>query len=313
LLTIEIRHEHTNRWSLECHECGLKVRVPNGAIDDGKAYKIKCIFAGPFKLPDGSTLVSGIYDITIDGKLKKPLTVEIEHCVDIQDEQIAQNMSFVFAFDDKTFIFKPENGAGGTFRGTRGSIEVKESCLFSIVYFHDCNDDGTDHENSTAIQNIMSPMKYSLLKLYQQKSKNYWEMTCIVVKHLKFSFIYVEGVFGDFELDQQDKDLVYKFDDKCLNIDFSSTSQVDGWYVIPYMTSCKISKNDIDTFIGLHVDFTRTSVKIKRISFDIDTQDNHNLEYIVPLKGLMPNRLEIHKKIEEGANYQRGMPLEQPT
>lgn len=105
-------------------------------LSDQARISVRAVLPGKFILLDeDSILVSAVYDIDISGKeeLKKPVTMHIEHCVNVENEEVAQKMSFVVAHREGA-IFKLKK-TGGVFkpRDICGSIKINKSCLIGIT------------------------------------------------------------------------------------------------------------------------------------------------------------------------------------
>ena len=110
--------------------------IPTSSPKETFAITISTIVSGPFHLPEGSILASAVYDVMIDKVLKTPITIKIEHCVDVSDESVAEKLSFATAVPDLTEkAFKLEITTGGTFINKHkfGSITVCESCLLCVL------------------------------------------------------------------------------------------------------------------------------------------------------------------------------------
>lgn len=100
------------------------------------AITVSTIVSGPFHLPEGSILASAVYDVMIDKVLKKPITIKIEHCVNVFDESVARTMCFATATPDlttKAFKLQPITGGAFINKHKFGSITVHESCLLCVL------------------------------------------------------------------------------------------------------------------------------------------------------------------------------------
>ena len=89
---------------------------------------VRTLFSGPFVYPDGYTLVSAVYDITMP-ELSQPATIKLEHCVD-ESDKTRQNMYFAIGscdLKDKKIRFK-------IVQGFNGSTRQKTSCVLCILY-----------------------------------------------------------------------------------------------------------------------------------------------------------------------------------
>ena len=73
---------------LNWKEAGIKICVPPDAISQGISCDIAVIplLHADFLFPPDTVAVSGIYAIGTSCKLDKPLTIQMEHCVQLQTE-----------------------------------------------------------------------------------------------------------------------------------------------------------------------------------------------------------------------------------
>ena len=123
---------------LSVKECGLKLLIPAQVITPVDAlYEITVngLWCGKFEFPKNSQLVSGVCHISVtsSSQLNKPVTVQLEHCVNITDKKQAKYLSFVVAKSGPPFNF--EYLPGGSFcPGSQyGTIHLKEFSLLGIV------------------------------------------------------------------------------------------------------------------------------------------------------------------------------------
>lgn len=113
----------------------MKLQAPTSSEE--YSIIIRTIYSGPFIIPEGATLVSAVYDVSIISTrtLMEPLvSIEIEHCVNVTNHDCRSRISFAigqFDYVKKQFIFTPVEGYIGTNTGT---IIVKENCLLCIIY-----------------------------------------------------------------------------------------------------------------------------------------------------------------------------------
>ena len=121
---------------LDNTDFGYKIHVPVTTVESS-SITVRTIFSGLIVLPEGDyTLVSAFYDIKMP-VLPEPVTIEIEHCVDVTDKSIAEKLCFATAtFDvsNKKFVLTPV--ANGSFSSgkTYGSITQTKSCFLCILY-----------------------------------------------------------------------------------------------------------------------------------------------------------------------------------
>ena len=128
--------EHRESGDIINKEYGYKVVIPKFTPQEKSPVTVSTILSGPFTLPEGAVLVSAVYDILIDKSLKDPVTIDIQHCVDVLDESVIGKISFAIAKADltkKAFVVQRISGGTFTSGSAYGSITVKESCLLCVV------------------------------------------------------------------------------------------------------------------------------------------------------------------------------------
>ena len=76
---------------------GFKMHIPDNAlpteVDEGQVY-VESSFRGQFQFPPETELTSGVYWITSAHRFTKPVTVEIQHCANLD---LLQHLTFVVA------------------------------------------------------------------------------------------------------------------------------------------------------------------------------------------------------------------------
>ena len=109
------------------------MQVPEDATSGPCDIAVKTIVAGQFEFPDGTELVSAVYAVSASRRLNKPVTLEIQHCVVIANEQQGQLLSFVRAqCDQPNLPYQFKMLKGGVF--LPGNAYGKISCSgFSII------------------------------------------------------------------------------------------------------------------------------------------------------------------------------------
>ena len=120
-------------------------QMKNGIFDQKEKEEcdisVHVMYAGPFAVPEGATLASAIYDIKAGKKLKdkKPVTVKIQHCIEIREKLDAkEQVCFAIAtLDKETNQFKFELvDMKCSFDANYGYIELQElNCLISILHY----------------------------------------------------------------------------------------------------------------------------------------------------------------------------------
>ena len=72
---------------LNWEEYGLRITIPHEAVPlyDTVEVAITALVGGEFILPEDTELVSAVYAISVSKPLLKPVQLEIQHCVSIEE------------------------------------------------------------------------------------------------------------------------------------------------------------------------------------------------------------------------------------
>ena len=122
---------------LNWEEYGLRITIPHEAVPlyDTVEIAITALVGGEFILPEDTELVSAVYAISVSKQFLKPVQLEIQHCVSIEEPAHSNYLSFATApSDEASCEFQPVKGAGEFFIGCRyGSIYITDFSLWSII------------------------------------------------------------------------------------------------------------------------------------------------------------------------------------
>lgn len=159
-------------YELNWEEMGLRMTIPEGAIDEDKeaTITIKALATGKFTKPKGTVFASVIYLISSSNELLKEVKLEIEHCAILTTEEQCQSMSFVIAscHNQRVYHFEPIKGGVFTCKSLYASIILPHFCGVGIV-----------------AENV--PMRYSLQLHYSsdlQGLQNCWRAHFVATKKL---------------------------------------------------------------------------------------------------------------------------------
>ena len=107
-------------------DCGYKIQV-EATQEKNSTIAVRTIFSGPFVIPDGYTLASAVYDISLP-KLCQPAIIELEHCVsDLQQAEMYYAIGKT-DLEAKKLIFELVK------EKFNESIAQTENCVLCILY-----------------------------------------------------------------------------------------------------------------------------------------------------------------------------------
>lgn len=115
-------------------ECGIKIIFPSCTLTAYIEVTVNVLLTdSDFHLPEGSELASAVYDISADKPFSKPVTIQIQHCVPLNDAS-RTSMSFATANTQKgpPYTF---HKLEGVFRceSSYGEVQCTHLSLFTII------------------------------------------------------------------------------------------------------------------------------------------------------------------------------------
>ena len=126
--------------SLKWEELGFWMYIPRNAL---LAYErcivfVKAIIAGDFLFPEGTEPVSAVYAIFLSREFRKPVRLELQHCVFLERHGQSKFMSYAVApHNQSSPPYRFKLVAGGAFypNSFYGTIEQEHFCFACIVRF----------------------------------------------------------------------------------------------------------------------------------------------------------------------------------
>ena len=92
---------------------------------------VKIVSSERFIFPRGYEPVSAIYEVSFSETLLNPVVVKMQHCVCINDNNMAQNLTFAIA--SASYQFKPIIGGSFPVNERYGQISRSSFSLFTIL------------------------------------------------------------------------------------------------------------------------------------------------------------------------------------
>ena len=112
---------------------GFRLHHPEGAVSKDTEVAVTALVSGNFKIPKGTVLVSAVYAISVSHPLLKPLTIELQHCVDLKNTGQTGCLKFVRAPLKSPYQFSIIDGGVFHIGNRYGSIERDDFCAVGIV------------------------------------------------------------------------------------------------------------------------------------------------------------------------------------
>ena len=155
---------------------GLNLEAPANALDyDVPSQTLNLLNCNidHFKVPKNMELVSGIYWVDFKGEFANPITIEIEHCVSLDQPSQLSSLSFISTEPptQEAMLYQLQSFPGGIFPqdSCYGSIQLSQSSLMAVV---------------TAGSATKS---YRALNYYVPKTSTTWHMDLIIIYDLEIS------------------------------------------------------------------------------------------------------------------------------
>ena len=130
---VEVLPEIDLQYSGDVWEgCGLKLHVKEGST---ARFKARVVYSTKFLLPEGTQLVSPIFWVTSVGETSGPVSVEIQHCVDIKTDEGLSGLGIAVYKVEKSEQSYQFNKADGHFSydSRYGKIELEFSGWFFAI------------------------------------------------------------------------------------------------------------------------------------------------------------------------------------
>ena len=117
-------------------EFGIKIHVPSNTLEPNMTLTVGIGNTGNFIYPKNLTLVSSNYYIKVSSELMQPLTVEIEHCVDIVDKGQSSKLTFGNADTGNVPPYGYKNMHNGSFaiKQSSGNITLLNFSFLAIFW-----------------------------------------------------------------------------------------------------------------------------------------------------------------------------------
>ena len=117
-------------------DTGLSMEYPDGSSPPCTVREL--VTCDQFTLPDQYVPVSAVYKISLTGAPSEPIRVQMQHCVDVKDEEVSKRMSFALTSHSST-EFQLITGGEFPVEERYGYIGRKSFCCFCIVLrLRDC-------------------------------------------------------------------------------------------------------------------------------------------------------------------------------
>ncbi|KAL5479567.1 hypothetical protein EMCRGX_G023103 [Ephydatia muelleri] len=231
---------------------GIMMEVPSGCLPEDVAecrLKVAASLGTDILLPEDTTLVSAVYHIITPPnvkRLKKPVTIHIQHCAGLKPGE-EDKLSFVVAKEGATkFEFLP----GGHFSSAHGSITLHSFSLLAIV------------------SDMLYGSTYCGCIYYTNiEPDGSHEVHIVVIKKLSLAF---QIVSEEYQVEMHHQKLL-KFETNQIVLKLPDCSP-DGWKLIPILL--EVDKDEVDYFIkGLPL--PRFQLHVRKTSPDSEPKRNY--------------------------------------
>ena len=173
---------------LSWEEHGITIIIPQDAIPSTITscdIAVVPVIEGSFTFPPDTTPVSAMYAIGTSCKLKKPIKIGIQHCVELTDPSHCDQLSFAKAEHVDClplYMFKTINGGQFLACSQYGFLDCASFSLFTII------------QKRIARFRIRAANCYKLLTFYDHTpGTRVWNINFAVTKNINH-FIEVDGI-----------------------------------------------------------------------------------------------------------------------
>ena len=132
----------TGSQSLECtlEGYGVRLYIPEGALPPDTPpteLQITACSSNQYKLPEGYQIVSGIYFISFPREFLKPVTVKIQHCLDLTRATECSSVKFAVARTSQAhppYEFEIQKDEVFTSHNSYGTIRITSFSLITTLW-----------------------------------------------------------------------------------------------------------------------------------------------------------------------------------
>lgn len=122
---------------LSLEEYGVRLYFPSSPTEVHREVRVTLLSRdyNNYVFPEGSELVSAVYDISANKPFPQPVTLQLQHCLTIEREEESSAMSFVVATTEEGPPYKFDVLSGGTFRcgSSYGEIECAHFSMRAVI------------------------------------------------------------------------------------------------------------------------------------------------------------------------------------
>ena len=135
LFLVQGRKPQLMNWE----QFGLRICIEEDSLLSSETVEIAtaALVGGQFNFPKDTVLVSAVYAVSVSEPLLKPLTLEMQHCVDLTRQQgLSQYLKFAIApvsTPSLPYQFSIVEGGEFTSNSWYGAINRKDFCLVCIL------------------------------------------------------------------------------------------------------------------------------------------------------------------------------------
>ena len=135
LFLVQGRKPQLMNWE----QFGLRIGIEEDSLLSSETVEIAtaALVGGQFKFPKNTVLLSAVYAVSVSEPLLKPMTLEMQHCVDLRGQPgLSQYLKFAIApvsTPSLPYQFSLVEGGEFTSNSWYGAINRKDFCLVCIL------------------------------------------------------------------------------------------------------------------------------------------------------------------------------------
>lgn len=130
---------HKNHRAFHFKGYGFKLHIPEGSLPAEVAetkLNVQVSLSGQFQMPPGYELLSAVYWVYCPHKFTKPLTVEIQHCAVLSNDQQCAQLSFAStkcSQKELAYMFKVRDGGAFSHHCSYGCLSLTHFSGLAII------------------------------------------------------------------------------------------------------------------------------------------------------------------------------------
>ena len=182
---------------LDFEDYGFKLHVPEDALPaevSETQLDVQVSLSGHFQMPSDSRLISAVYWVSSPHKFTKPITVEIQHCATLTNDEQCSHLTFVHSMcsqEKLPYMFMEQDGGVFTPHSSYGILSLPHFSGLGVIVkrllrilFRPQAIDAKSNQQQPVQPEEGEVVEQYCAQLYTTKLVNEWKADFVVTKNL---------------------------------------------------------------------------------------------------------------------------------